>query len=81
MSAELIIGQHHFIQVVGASGTDHGLHCIRCGMDPWRRCKRCSVIITPTKDSNQVGRRTYCTPQCRRKAAAERRKAEKEQTK
>lgn len=86
MTAEIIIGDHHFVQVVGANGTRHGLHCTRCGMDLWKKCVRCAVTIVPLNDDDRrVGRRVYCTPQCRKRAARERkmkeradRKAEKE---
>ena len=76
--AELIIGKHHFIQVKGASGTQHGVHCIRCGMDLWKKCVRCNNTIVPlSADDRRVGSRSYCTPQCRRAGALERKKEER----
>lgn len=72
---ELIIGHHRFVEVKAASGTIHGLHCVRCGLDLWRKCVRCGVTIVPLNDDDKrAARRAYCTPQCRRAGALKRAK-------
>lgn len=79
---ELRIGSHHFVPVRAPSGTFHGLHCIRCGLDCWRRCRHCSSIVHPLReDDHGFGNRAYCTDQCRRAARSERAKARRAERK